>query len=108
MDTSPNGEHYMRFDHGNAAKPFYIRPTDPAKNDTDIRYGDEVKIAYSSFPGDSPTSSSGYTCGLYGCRVARMKSVSLVDDGQQVTRDLMKFNHGNSAQTFYLRKTRFP
>ena len=109
METSPNNEHYMRFVRGLQAEPFYLRhPTNSSKNGTDIRYGDQVKIAYTSDSAMRAPNSSGYSCGLYGCRVARMKSVSLVDDGQQVTRDLMKFNHGNSAQTFYLRKTRFP
>ena len=100
METSPKDEHYMRFVHGNDAKPFYIRPTDPTKNGTDIRYGDEVKIAYTDH-GYNTTN-----CGWYGCRVARKASVALDDDGQPETRDLMRFNHGNSAQTFYLRKTR--
>ena len=99
METS-RGEHYMRFVRGFDAKPFYIRhPTDWSKIGTDIRYGDEVKIDYTSHWFWSP-------CGLYGCRVARKASVTLSDDGKRVTRELMKFDHGNSARTFYLRKPR--
>jgi hypothetical protein len=91
---------FSHYTHGSAAEPFYIRPTGSATNGTDIRYGDEVKIAYTDH-GYNTTN-----CGWYGCRVARKASVDLVDDDQLVERELMRFNHGNSAQTFYLRKTR--